>query len=98
MIVLVEEEGVIIFFDGRGFKLFKYFNGNWVVFIIIFNVIKDMKCYKEEIFGFVFVCFNVDMLDEVIDLINENEYGNGVVIFMRSGFMVEMFRCKIEVG
>jgi malonate-semialdehyde dehydrogenase (acetylating)/methylmalonate-semialdehyde dehydrogenase len=98
LIASAEEEGAKILLDGRGFKPDKYPNGNWVAPTIITNVTKDMKCYKEEVFGPVLVCLNVDTLDEAIDLINENEYGNGVAIFTKSGPTAETFRRRIEAG
>ncbi|KAI1470245.1 Methylmalonate-semialdehyde dehydrogenase [Daldinia caldariorum] len=98
LIASAEEEGATILLDGRGFKPEKYPNGNWVGPTIITNVTKDMKCYKEEIFGPVLVCLNVDTLDEAIDLINDNEYGNGTAIFTRSGATAEKFRRDIEAG
>ncbi|KAI1770878.1 aldehyde dehydrogenase domain-containing protein [Hypoxylon cercidicola] len=98
LIASAEEEGATILLDGRGFKPEKYPNGNWVGPTIITNVTPDMKCYKEEIFGPVLVCLNVDTLDEAIDLINKNEYGNGTAIFTRSGPTAESFRRNIEAG
>ena len=41
---------------------------------------------------------NVDTIDEAIDLINANEYGNGTAIFTRSGATAGMFQKKIEAG
>jgi malonate-semialdehyde dehydrogenase (acetylating)/methylmalonate-semialdehyde dehydrogenase len=93
-----EEEGATILLDGRGYKPPKYPNGNWVAPTIITNVTKDMRCYREEIFGPVLVCLNVDTLDHAIKLINSNEYGNGVAIFTRSGPTAETFRRRIEAG
>ncbi|OIW34389.1 Methylmalonate-semialdehyde dehydrogenase [Coniochaeta ligniaria NRRL 30616] len=98
LIASAEEEGATVLLDGRGFKPDKYPDGNWIAPTIITNVTKDMRCYKEEIFGPVLVCLNVDTLDEAIDLINENEYGNGVAIFTRSGPTAETFRRRIEAG
>lgn len=98
LIASAEEEGATVLLDGRGFKPEKYPNGNWIAPTIITNVTKDMRCYKEEIFGPVLVCLNVDTLDEAIDLINENEYGNGVAIFTKSGPTAETFRRRIEAG
>ncbi|OTB01549.1 hypothetical protein M426DRAFT_323437 [Hypoxylon sp. CI-4A] len=98
LIASAEEEGATILLDGRGFKPEKYPNGNWVAPTIISNVTTDMKCYKEEIFGPVLVCLNVDTLDEAIELINKNEYGNGTAIFTRSGPTAETFRRNIEAG
>ena len=37
----------------------------------------DMEAYKTEIFGPVMCVVNVDTIDEAIDLINSNMYGNG---------------------
>jgi malonate-semialdehyde dehydrogenase (acetylating)/methylmalonate-semialdehyde dehydrogenase len=98
LIASAEEEGATILLDGRGFKPEKYPNGNWVGPTIITNVKPHMKCYKEEIFGPVLVCLNVDSLDEAVDLINANEYGNGVAIFTRSGATATAFQKNIEAG
>jgi malonate-semialdehyde dehydrogenase (acetylating)/methylmalonate-semialdehyde dehydrogenase len=57
-----------------------------------------MKCYKEEIFGPVLVCLNVETLDDAINMINANEYGNGAAIFTRSGSTASRFQKDIEAG
>ena len=57
-----------------------------------------MKCYTEEIFGPVLVCLNVETIDEAIDMINANEYGNGTAIFTRSGATAGKFQREIEAG
>lgn len=98
LIASAEQEGATILLDGRGYKPAKYPNGNWIAPTIISNVTPQMKCYTEEIFGPVLVCLNVDTLDDAIDLINSNEYGNGVAIFTRSGPTAETFRKRIEAG
>jgi malonate-semialdehyde dehydrogenase (acetylating)/methylmalonate-semialdehyde dehydrogenase len=92
----------------------KYANGNWVSATmstammytdviqvgptIIANVKPHMKCYTEEIFGPVLVCLNVETIDEAIDMINANEYGNGTAIFTRSGATAGRFQREIEAG
>ncbi|KAI1214082.1 methylmalonate semialdehyde dehydrogenase [Annulohypoxylon truncatum] len=98
LIASAEKEGATILLDGRGYKPAKYPDGNWVAPTIISNVTPDMKCYTEEIFGPVLVTLNVDTLDEAIELINRNEYGNGTAIFTRSGATAEAFRKNIEAG
>ncbi|OAA61163.1 methylmalonate-semialdehyde dehydrogenase [Niveomyces insectorum RCEF 264] len=98
IIASAEAEGATILLDGRGFKPEKYPNGNWVGPTIITNVKPSMRCYREEIFGPVLVCLNVETLDDAIDLINSNEYGNGTAIFTRSGATAETFRRRIEAG
>lgn len=65
---------------------------------LIANVKPHMRCYKEEIFGPVLVCLNVDTVDDAINTINANEYGNGTAIFTRSGPTAERFRSEIEAG
>lgn len=57
-----------------------------------------MKCYTQEIFGPVLVCLNVETLDEAIDLINANEYGNGTAIFTTNGATAGKFQRSIEAG
>jgi malonate-semialdehyde dehydrogenase (acetylating)/methylmalonate-semialdehyde dehydrogenase len=57
-----------------------------------------MKCYTEEIFGPVLVCLNVETLDEAIELINANEYGNGTAIFTTNGATAGKFQREIEAG
>ncbi|KAK5172112.1 aldehyde dehydrogenase (NADP(+)) ald6 [Saxophila tyrrhenica] len=98
LIASAEKEGATIVMDGRGQKPEKYPNGNWIGPTIIANVKKDMTCYREEIFGPVLVCLNVDTLDEAIELINANEYGNGTAIFTSSGATATRFQKEIEAG
>ena len=57
-----------------------------------------MRCYREEIFGPVLVCLSVDTIDDAIELINGNEYGNGVAIFTNSGATAGRFQRDIEAG
>lgn len=57
-----------------------------------------MTCYKEEIFGPVLVCLNVDTLDDAIKLINANPYGNGTAIFTTNGATARKFTQEIDVG
>ncbi|KAF1359531.1 Methylmalonate-semialdehyde dehydrogenase [Lizonia empirigonia] len=100
LITSAEEEGATILLDGRGQKpqSGKYPNGNWVGPTIIANVKPHMKCYTEEIFGPVLVCLNVETIDEAIEMINANEYGNGTAIFTRSGATAGKFQREIEAG
>jgi malonate-semialdehyde dehydrogenase (acetylating) / methylmalonate-semialdehyde dehydrogenase len=57
-----------------------------------------MECYKEEIFGPVLVCLNAETLDDAIDLVNANQYGNGVAMFTNSGATARRFTKDIEAG
>ncbi|RJE20312.1 Methylmalonate-semialdehyde dehydrogenase [Aspergillus sclerotialis] len=98
LIASAEKEGATILLDGRGYKPEKYPNGNFVGPTIITNVTPEMRCYREEIFGPVLVCLHVDTLDDAINLINQNEYGNGAAIFTCSGPTASRFQKDIEAG
>ena len=65
---------------------------------IITGVKPHMACYREEIFGPVLVCLSASTLDESIELINKNEYGNGVAIFTQSGSSATRFQKNVEAG
>jgi malonate-semialdehyde dehydrogenase (acetylating) / methylmalonate-semialdehyde dehydrogenase len=98
IIASAEAEGATILLDGRGYKPPKYPEGNWIAPTIITGVKPHMRCYREEIFGPVLVCLEVDSLDDAVELINANEYGNGVAIFTKSGATAEAFRRNIQAG
>lgn len=57
-----------------------------------------MECYREEIFGPVLVVLNVDTLDEAINLVNSNPYGNGTAVFTTNGATARKFVQDIDVG
>ena len=84
--------------DGSDCKVEKYPNGNFVGPTIITNMNRDMTAYKEEIFGPVLCVINVDTLDEAIELINSNKYGNGTAIFTTNGATARKFTSEIDVG
>lgn len=53
---------------------------------------------REEIFGPVLVVLKADTLDDAIDIINENRYGNGTAIFTQSGATARKFETNVNVG
>jgi malonate-semialdehyde dehydrogenase (acetylating)/methylmalonate-semialdehyde dehydrogenase len=91
-------QGGKILLDGRNFKVKEYPNGNFVGPTIITDVKPDMECYKEEIFGPVLLCMGTETLDDAIELINKNPYGNGTAIFTRSGAAARKYQHEIDVG
>jgi len=78
-------EGAKILLDGRGVVVPGYEKGNFVGPTIISGVTPSMECYREEIFGPVLVCLFANTLDEAIEMINSNPYGNGTALFTNSG-------------
>ncbi len=66
--------------------------------VFLINVKKNMRIYKEEIFGPVLSVVRVDDFNEALHLINDHEYGNGVSIFTRDGDSARNFSSNIKVG
>lgn len=93
-----ETEGAKILLDGRDTKVPGYENGNFVGATIIDHAKRGMRCYEEEIFGPAMVIVRAETLDEAIQLINSNRYGNGCAIFTRSGGNARKFQHEIEAG
>lgn len=91
-------EGADCILDGSDFTLADYPDGNWVGPTMFSKVSTDMDVYKQEIFGPVFLAMEVDTLDDAIELINNNPYGNGTSIFTSSGFAARKYQHEIEVG
>jgi len=98
LIQSAQDEGATILLDGRNVVVEDYPNGNFVGPTIISNMNTDMEAYKKEIFGPVLCVVNVDTLDEAIELINKNPYGNGTAIFTNNGATARKFTAEIDVG
>lgn len=98
LITSAENDGADILLDGRNLQVENYPNGNFVGPTIIGNMKPDMEAYKTEIFGPVMCVVNVDTIDEAIDLINSNMYGNGTAIFTNNGATARKFTNDIECG
>jgi len=93
-----KDQGADVILDGSGFKHKKYPNGNWVGPTIIDNVTTDMTCYKEEIFGPVLIILRADNLDQALEIINKNQWGNGTAIFTKSGSIARKFQNEVSCG
>ena len=91
-------EGASCLLDGSACEVAGYPDGNWVGPTLFAGVTPDMSLYTEEIFGPVLVTSSVETLDEAIDLVNANPYGNGVSLFTSSGGAARRFQREIEVG
>lgn len=92
------KEGAKLVLDGRGIKISGFEKGNFVGPTILTDVKPNMECYKEEIFGPVLICLFVDTLDDAIQMINANPYGNGTAIFTTNGATARKFANEIDVG
>jgi len=98
LIGTAQGQGARLALDGRGCSVDGYPQGNWVGPTLIDDVRPEMDVYKEEIFGPVLNVVHVDTLEEAIELVNANPYGNGTSIFTRSGAAARKYQHETEAG
>ena len=91
------KEGAKLVVDGRKFKIQGYENGYYMGGCLFDEVKKEMRIYKEEIFGPVLSVVRAKDFDEAIKLVNDHEFGNGVSIFTRDGDSGRTFRAKLRL-
>ncbi len=92
------KEGAKLELDGRGIKVPGYEDGNFVGPTLFTGVTTQMQIYTQEIFGPVLVVLEVDTLDQAIELVNSNPFGNGVGLFTQSGAAARKFQNEIDIG
>ncbi|HTE74796.1 MAG TPA: CoA-acylating methylmalonate-semialdehyde dehydrogenase [Actinomycetes bacterium] len=93
-----EAQGARLAVDGRGYMVPGHENGFWVGPTVIDEVTTEMDVYREEIFGPVLSVVRATTVDEAIDVINANPYGNGTAIFTSSGEAARRFQRGVKVG
>ena len=92
------QEGAELVVDGRDLKLQGYEKGYYMGGCLFDKVKKDMKIYKEEIFGPVLSVVRAKNFEEALTLVNDHEFGNGVSIFTRDGDVGRSFSSKAKIG
>ena len=92
------KEGADLVVDGRDIKLQGYEDGYYIGGCLFDNVKKDMRIYKEEIFGPVLSVVRAKDFDEALNLVNDHEFGNGTSIYTRDGDAGRTFANQIKVG
>jgi malonate-semialdehyde dehydrogenase (acetylating)/methylmalonate-semialdehyde dehydrogenase len=90
--------GASLVVDGRGLTIPGSEKGFFLGPTLFDRVTPDMSVYKDEIFGPVLVVLRTETLDQAIELVNRNPYGNGTAIFTNSGGAARRFEDEIEVG
>jgi malonate-semialdehyde dehydrogenase (acetylating)/methylmalonate-semialdehyde dehydrogenase len=93
-----EAQGAKLAVDGRGLKVPGFEDGFFVGPTVIDQVTTSMDVYTEEIFGPVLSVVRCDDVDDAINLINANPYGNGTAIFTSSGEAARRFQRGVNVG
>jgi malonate-semialdehyde dehydrogenase (acetylating)/methylmalonate-semialdehyde dehydrogenase len=91
-------EGARLVLDGRSPRVADGGGGFWVGPTLFDHVTPEMSIYREEIFGPVLVVLRAATLDEAIDLVSRNPYGNGTAVFTRSGGAAQRFVREVQVG
>jgi malonate-semialdehyde dehydrogenase (acetylating)/methylmalonate-semialdehyde dehydrogenase len=92
------EQGATLVVDGRGHKVAGFENGFFVGGTLFDHVKPEMSIYQEEIFGPVLCVVRLPDVGSAVELINANEYGNGVAVFTRDGGVAREFVRQIQVG
>ncbi|KAJ7953503.1 Methylmalonate-semialdehyde dehydrogenase [Quillaja saponaria] len=92
------ESGARLLLDGRQVMVQGYETGNFVGPTVLCDVTNNMECNKEEIFGPVLLCMQVDTLEEAISIVNRSKNGNGASIFTTSGVAARKFQNEVEAG
>jgi malonate-semialdehyde dehydrogenase (acetylating)/methylmalonate-semialdehyde dehydrogenase len=92
------EQGATLVVDGRGFKVPGRDNGFFVGGTLFDHVQPSMSIYREEIFGPVLCVVRQPDVGSALELINRNEYGNGVAVFTRDGGVAREFVRQVQVG
>ena len=92
------KEGAKLVVDGRNLKLQGYEKGFYMGGCLFDQVTKNMRIYKEEIFGPVLSVVRAKNYEEALKLVNDHEFGNGVSIFTRDGDTGRSFASNVQIG
>ncbi|WP_417523960.1 CoA-acylating methylmalonate-semialdehyde dehydrogenase [Marinovum sp.] len=92
------DQGATLAVDGRGFSLQGYEDGFFVGPSLFDNVTPDMDIYKEEIFGPVLSTVRAETYEDALNLIIDNDYGNGTAIYTADGDTARDFAHRVNVG
>jgi malonate-semialdehyde dehydrogenase (acetylating)/methylmalonate-semialdehyde dehydrogenase len=87
-----ERDGAKLLLDGRQARVERYPRGHWIGPSILEDVTPDMPVGREEIFGPVAGLARARSLEEALDLVHRNRYGNAVSLFTTSGRAARAFR------
>lgn len=92
------QEGANLLLDGRAIKVRGHENGYFLGPTVFDRVRPEMAIAREEIFGPVASIIPVKDLDEAIEIIHANPYGNASSIFTTSGGAAREFKYRVKCG
>ena len=90
------DQGAAVVVDGRD-KTFDN-DGYFVGATLLDNVTTEMDCYRDEIFGPVLSVVRCETYQESVDLIKNNQWGNGAAIFTQNGAAARQFQEDADAG
>ena len=73
-------------------------SGFWMGGTLFDHVTPDMRIYKEEIFGPVLSTVRAKDYEDALNLVIDNEYGNGTAIYTADGDTARDFASRVNVG
>ena len=90
--------GARLVVDGRGLKVPGHERGFFLAGTLFDHVTREMRIYREEIFGPVLCIVRVPDLESAIALVNAHEFGNGVYCYTNDGKTAQEFAHRIKIG
>ncbi|MCC5908215.1 MAG: CoA-acylating methylmalonate-semialdehyde dehydrogenase [Balneolaceae bacterium] len=93
-----KKEGANVLVDGRGKTVPSFEDGYWSFPTIMDDIAPDSSIANTEIFGPLFGLMHVDTVDDAIELINSQAFGNMACLFTSSGAAARQFRYEAKAG
>lgn len=91
-------EGAEVILDGRDLTVKGYENGFYVGPTILDHITADMSIGQQEVFGPVLCVKRVKDFAEGLQIMNENEFANGSVIYTQNGYYAREFARHTDGG
>jgi len=91
-------QGAKLVLDGRNIRIQGYEKGFFVGPSLFDHVTRDMDIYKQEIFGPVLSQVRAKTYEDALNLVIDNEYGNGTAIYTADGDTARDFASRVNVG
>ena len=92
------EEGAKLVYDGRQASVPGYMDGFYMGPCLFDHVKPGMSVGDEEIFGPVLCVKRVKSFEEGLQVMNDNEFGNGSVIYTQNGYYAREFAKRTDAG
>jgi malonate-semialdehyde dehydrogenase (acetylating)/methylmalonate-semialdehyde dehydrogenase len=91
-------EGAELVVDGRRLELQGFKDGFFLGPTLFDRVEQHMSIYREEVFGPVLGIVRTQSFTEALALVNDNEFGNGAILFTRDGGTARTFMHEVQAG